>query len=179
MTFIYLTTRECRSDHSATGIDCGGDANAAIRADSLVETPPGAQVRIIFIPGESFQVFKRTPVLYQHGPAQFEVDFRSQESFLGMLVQGAQHWPHRPRRGNPLAKSQELVDAYPNQKNNKGFIRLSRKSPWYHFSHITYSFYSIATSFVSANVFKVAMVSSHQASRAWHLCIPYLTVIRE
>jgi len=28
MTFIYLTTRECRSDHSATGIGCGGDATA-------------------------------------------------------------------------------------------------------------------------------------------------------
>jgi len=40
---------------------------------------------ISFIPRKLFQVIKRTPVLYYHGPAQVEEEVRSQETFLWML----------------------------------------------------------------------------------------------
>src|SRR5258708_32010258 len=103
-----------------------------------------------------------------------------------MLVQRSKHWPHSHCRGNPLAKSEELVDTHTTQENNKGFTGLIRKAPGYNLSHIdapftrrkAYSYYFPASCF-SANVFKVAMVSYHPVMSAWHLCIPYLTVIRE
>src|SRR6266581_452774 len=91
---------------------------------------------IRFIPGKLFQILKRTPVLYEHRPTQFEVEFRAEETFLRMLVQSAQHWPHRHRCRNPLAKGKELVDTHANQENNEWFIGLSGKSSRYHFSHV-------------------------------------------
>src|SRR5579859_5560472 len=55
---------------------------------------------------------------------------RPQKTLFWMLVQCANHWPHRHRCCNPLTKSEELVDAHSNYKDYEGFVDLSGETPW-------------------------------------------------
>src|SRR2546428_3606759 len=91
---------------------------------------------IRFIPGKFLQVLKCTPILYEYRPSQIEVEFCSKESFLRMLIKGAQHRPHGSGNGDPLTKGKKLVYTHTYQENNKWIIGLSRKSSRYHFSHV-------------------------------------------
>ena len=51
-------------------LDCVGlveDADRAVGTDEPVKVALGGEVRVVRVPGEPFDVHKRTPVLDQHG----------------------------------------------------------------------------------------------------------------
>src|SRR5947209_8367020 len=114
------------------GIDQVGlveDAHTAIRTDTLVELSPRPQVRIVFVARELFQVLERAPVLYCYHNAPGKESLCSQKTLFGMLVQRANHWPHRHRSRNPLPKSKELINPHSNHKDHEGFISLGSETP--------------------------------------------------
>src|SRR5947208_2430121 len=66
------------------------DANAAVCADRLVETPPRRQVRVVLAAREAFEIIEGAPELHDGNTAPVQKGLRAEKTLLRMRVQRAE-----------------------------------------------------------------------------------------
>lgn len=92
-------------------------------------------MRIGGVAGEIFEVLEGFPVLDEQRTAEIPEIFAMQEAFFGVFEEAHQHRGHGVGDRQPLIEPPLLVDAHPDQENDKGFIGFGDVSTVKNFGH--------------------------------------------
>src|SRR5262249_47149354 len=111
---------------------------------------------------ETLEVLERAPILDHADAPPVNERLCTKEALLRVSEERAEHGPHCPCCRDPLAKSEELVDAHADKEDDKGLVGLCRESARNHLCHVVLPLISMTPCTRRRQAYLVA--------RSWRAC---------